>query len=619
MSEIRLSERQQWVVSFGDGALLVVAGPGSGKTRVLTERVRRLATTVKGHFRILALTFTNKAANEMRERLRDVPDLKTKASIGTIHGFCLEMLSDRGKPVGVSADAQIFESYGDRKQILLDAVSADPLLSEALLELPDEKARSRRVDEWLKAIGVAKAHPVSRDDDDPSFERLYQAYNAGLRACGAYDFDDLLLLAYTLLTENPQIADFYRRLYRYVCIDEAQDLNEAQYQVIRALCGDEYRNVMMVGDPRQSIYGFNTSSPEYMDQFVADFQATKVDLIENFRSSKAVVDAARALLPKYTIEGQLPVVGEVALLVGVDEKDEAELVVQRLKDILRAGHSDIEGQLTPSRCAILGRTRFALLEVEKQLVANGMPFIKRLSATHENSSTLVKDYFLALRVAANPRDALHLAALAKRWKVPLSPVAELRDRKSVVEKLRAMSMASRESAAAAVVAALKPLFSSEEKLGFSKSLDVLRNAADDFAEDERRSVYEDTAVILQEWDQYLRMGGKRDSLAGFLSSVALGTTQQSTKEGVSLLTVHSSKGLEYDVVFVVGMADGTFPDYRARNNAKATSEELRNAFVAVTRSKRILFLSYPKSKMMPWGDIRSQDPSPYLRKVFAKR
>ena len=138
----------------------------------------------------------------------------------------------------------------------------------------DAKARARRLDDWLRAISNAKNHPITIPEiAEPLEQRIFDAYNGGLEASGAFDFDDLLLLSYRLLTENEKIASFYRRLYRYVCIDEAQDLNEAQYAVINALCGSEFRNVMMVGDPNQSIYGFTTSSPRYMKDFERDFHA----------------------------------------------------------------------------------------------------------------------------------------------------------------------------------------------------------------------------------------------------------------------------------------------------------------------------------------------------------
>jgi len=610
MNKTRLSPNQIRIVEHEEGALLVVAGPGSGKTRVLTERVRRLLTTVPGHFRVLALTFTNKAANEMRERLSDLGEERQRAFIGTMHSFCLEMLTERGKPVGVEGMPHVFEQHKDRKEILLEAALQDPLLAEELGNIDDAKARNKRLDDWLQGISRIKAHPVTCEwPEDELDRRVLDAYDAGLRACGAYDFDDLLLLAYRLLSGYPKIADFYRRLYKFVCLDETQDLNEAQYAVLTALCGDSFRNVMMVGDPKQSIYGFNTSSPDFMWRFRDEFGAGEIELTENFRSSQAVVEVARSLEPNYLVEAQLPVRGQTSVLVGVNEEDEAQRIVAEIERLVAEGHEDVEGGVTHSDCAILGRTRFALMAVEAELKSKGVPYYKRLTANHENESDEIEDFLLALRVLANAKDRLHLAALAKRWKTAEpSPGTET----EALPIIEGMSSASSVPRAKAVAAALRAVAGRTQRLDLMPGLDSLRSYADTLPEEGRRAIYEDAAVFTQEWDQYLRSDGSSRTIGGFMSSKALGATQQASREGVALLTVHSSKGLEFDVVFVAGMAEGVFPDYRALNKAKEMAEEARNAFVAVTRSKRLLYLTYPRVRMMPWGDSRRQQPSRYL-------
>lgn len=605
-TKTRLSAQQLQVVNHVEGPLLVVAGPGSGKTRVLTERVRALLTEVPGHFRVLALTFTNKAADEMKDRLSDLGTERQRAFIGTLHSFCLEMLAERGKLVGVEGTPNIFEQFKDRKEILLKAIKDDPLLDFELNEMPDAKERGRRVDQWLQTISRIKAHPIScAVVDDVLDRRVLEAYDAGLRACNAYDFDDLLLLVYQLLTINPKLADFYRRLYKFVCIDEAQDLNEAQYAVICALCGDDYNNVMLVGDPKQSIYGFNTSSPEYMERFRTEFSAQFLEMTENFRSSRAVVEKARALDPNYLVAAQIPIHGEYRVCVGDNEEHEAKIIVDQMSYLFSHGHPDVEGRITPSSCAVLGRTRFALLAVEKELRAREIPFFKRLTANHENESDAVDDFQLALRVMANSRDRLHFAALAKKWKV-----VEPSGVSDVVQTLSNMASVSTNSCASTVVAAIKSINVNPARFDLMLAFDVLRKHADLLDEERRRAIYEDVAVFQEEWDQYLRSDGNIRTIGGFMSSKALGATQKASREGVALLTVHSSKGLEFDVVFIAGMAEGTFPDFRAKG--QAMEEELRSAFVAVTRSKRLLYLTYPAMKLMPWGDWKRQSPSRFL-------
>jgi DNA helicase-2/ATP-dependent DNA helicase PcrA len=430
-----------------------------------------------------------------------------------------------------------------------------------------------------------------------------------MRACSAYDFDDLLLHAYQLLVENPKVADLYRRLYRYMCIDEAQDMNEAQFAVIGAFCADGYRNVMMVGDPRQSIYGFNSSGPEYMDRFSLDFSARKIELTANYRSSRSVVKVAQLLDPNYMVAMQLPIEGASTVLVGSDEQDEARKIADELQRLFIEGHPDVEGGVMPSKCAILGRTRFALLAVEVALKERDIAYYKRLSANHENESDTVDEFQLALRVLANPKDRLHLSALGKKWKVPVpSTVADY------VSCLHAMAKEASDRRALAISEAIAAVAKNQLRLNLMPAFMVLEAHADVLDEPNRLAIYEDVAVFRQEWDQYLRAAGGSKALSGFMSSKALGNTQKTILEGVALLTVHSSKGLEFDVVCIAGMAEGTFPDYRA-TSAKALAEERRNAFVAVTRSKRLLYLSYPTTRVMPWGGIRSQAPSRFLPKL----
>jgi DNA helicase-2/ATP-dependent DNA helicase PcrA len=603
----RLSAQQLEVVNHVEGSLLVVAGPGSGKTRVLTERIRHLLTNVQAHFRILALTFTNKAADEMKDRLLDMGAERDRAFIGTLHSFCLDMLTERGKLIGIEGTPNIFEQFKDRKEVLLKAIDEDPLLSDEINQIEDSKERNKRVDSWLTSISNIKSHPISRAViEDELTQHVLDAYEAGMRACNAYDFDDLLLLAYQLLVGNPKLADLYRRLYKFVCIDEAQDMNEAQYAVICALCSDGYMNVMMVGDPRQSIYGFNTSSPEYMERFGVDFAAKRIELTANYRSSRAVVKVAQLLDPNYMVATQLPIEGAVTVLTGSDEHDEAMQIVDELQRLFSEGHPDVEGNIVPSKCAILGRTRFALLAVEAALKEMNIVYYKRLSANHENESETVDDFQLALRVLVNPRDRLHWSALAKKWRVP-----EFSTMPDYVSALRGMAVVAKDRRALAICEAIETVVKNYSRLDLMPALKVLEMHADSLDESERLAIYEDVAVFRQEWDQYLREASGSKVLSSFMSSKAIGNTQKAAREGIALLTVHSSKGLEFDVVFMAGMAEGTFPDYRAIS-AKEQAEERRNAFVAVTRSKRLLYLSYPATRVMPWGGVRRQARSRFL-------
>lgn len=616
-TKVRLTAPQRQVVDHGDGALLVVAGPGSGKTRVLTERVRRLLSQDQEHFRVLCLTFTNKAANEMAERLDDVPSIAERAFIGTLHSFCTEVLANRGTTVGINGLPNIFDSYQDRKQILREAVEAVPGLLAELRASGDAKAQGRRLDAWLEGISEAKNNLLTPDAlEDDQFSALYVEYDAALRACDAVDFDDLLLLTYRLFEERPKIADFYRRQYRYICVDEAQDLNEAQYRVLSSLCGNDYRNIMLVGDPKQAIFTWNGADPKYLDLFRSDFEAISVELTQNFRSSESVVAAAQALNPDYSLEGQLPVKGLVCLQECDDETAEAEFILDTIEGLQRDGHPDIEGAVDLERIAILGRNRFVFRCIEDGFKARELAYYKKLSsAAYQSESDVMQQFELAMRVRANPSDRLHFAALAQKWgisRVKSDGLAANVGRDSDgLDLLKKLVSEGAQSHSSTVLAAVTAAAGDEGQLRLTEGLQVLENAAEQLADEQRAMIIEDSKVWAKHWDFFVRSeaAGSR-SVRTFLSHLALGTTQQPREEGVALLTIHSAKGMEFDVVFLAAMVEGVFPDYRA--DGAELEEEARNAFVAITRSRRLLYLTYPVVRLMPWGDSKRQSKSRYV-------
>ena len=616
---VRLTAIQQQVVAHGTGALLVVAGPGSGKTRVLTERVRKLLADPSQHFRILALTFTNKAANEMKERLNDVPDIVKRAFVGTLHSFCMEVLANRGKPIGVEGLPNIFESFDDRRQVLANAVRSDPRLSTALRDAGDAKEQQRRISSWLERISELKNSLLLPSMVDDAEERLlYEGYDAQLRASAALDYDDLLLLTYRLFAERPKIADFYRRQYKYICIDEAQDLNEAQYRLLAGLCGTEFSNVMMVGDPKQAIYVWNGADPKYLDLFQRDFKAKKITLTENFRCAKAVVAAAQCLDSSYTVEGQLPIEGAVELMECEDQESEAQAIVTKIRSLGSQGHPDIEGDITPGRCAVLGRNRFVFVKLEEELKEKGILFYKKFSAaSYQSESDVVEQFELALRILANPRDRLHLEILARAWGTQKLAEDEpaLEDANDPIAFLKAFAKKAQTGCAPTVLSAITALQWTGDDFKFLGALTKIEEYANTLAEQDRALVLQDITEWKKHWDYYVRSEpGGIHSISSFLGQVALGTTQQPAEDGLALLTVHSAKGMEFDVVFLMGMNEGTFPDYRAKG--RALEEERRSAFVAVTRSKRLLYVSYPNTRVMPWGAVKVQQPSQYVAELF---
>lgn len=612
-----LTATQTEVVNHNDGAILVVAGPGSGKTRVVTERIRRLLNLEAEHFRVLALTFTNKAANEMSDRLLSIPNIKERAFIGTLHSFCTEVLANRGKHVGVDGLPNIFESYADRKQLLIQAIKEHPDLQQELDAIEDSRKRSSRIDDLLKSIGDFKNSLVLPEMvDNEGMSRLYASYNDQLRSSNALDYDDLLLLTYQLFEERPKIADFYRRQYRYICIDEAQDLNELQYRVLCSLCGPAYFNVMMVGDPKQAIFTWNGASPKYMDLFERDFTARKIELTENFRCSEAIVEAAKRLNSSYRVSGTLPIKGLCEVIPCEDEPSEADFVVSTLKSLVQKGHQDIEGNVGFERCAVIGRSRFAFSEIVTQFTQEKIPFHKKLSGgAVQSESELIALFELCLRIATNPMDRLHLGMLLKACGVEesIDEVYGTQDLRGITGSTLLKSIRDKANTAKRdVFDILEAMQWMENGFNLQSGFKKIEELASHFDSDKRESVLRDLIEWRRHWNAYVRSEtGGGQSVGGFLSQVALGMTQQSKEEGVALLTVHSAKGMEFDVVFMIGMCEGVFPDYRAKTPS-AIAEEQRNAFVAVTRSRRLLYATYPRQKQMPWGDLKRQTPSRFL-------
>ncbi|MBN9395447.1 MAG: ATP-dependent helicase [Candidatus Melainabacteria bacterium] len=618
--EIKLTATQQQVVAHEEGAILVLAGPGSGKTRVLTERVRRLLAQGQ-QFKVLALTFTNKAANEMVERLRDVPNIRQRAFVGTLHSFCMEVLSNRGKSVGINSLPHIYESFDDRKEILFTSIRKDHRLLRILMEESDAKKRDQKLASWLRKISELKnSLTLAEAVENDLLRSMYEAYDGELRAAGAIDYDDLLLLTYRLFQEKPSIADFYRRQYKYICVDEGQDLNEAQFQCLRALCGTEYKNVMVVGDEKQAIYVFCGADPKYLYAFREVFGAKTVELVDNFRSSKKIVAAAQSLDPEYSIEGQLPIVGVVKIVECANEDEEAQFVCAQIEKLLREGHPDVEGPISLSQIAILGRNRYVFEKIEQGIKEHNWEYYKKVSVdAYVSASDLVEQFELALRILSNPLDRLHLGLLIRKWKVNSAPDQLITTNEIELNGMALLNQMATISSSAThdvVMEAIRAVNWTPDNFEFSKGLNHLEQYSTSLEDDQRILVMQDIAEWRKHWEYYLRsQPGGSHSVTSFFAQVALGTTQAPNPDGIAIMTIHSAKGMEFDIVFVVAMVEGVLPDYRAKGTA--LDEEKRSAFVAVTRSKRLLYLTALKSRIMPWGDPRVQDPSRYLATIKA--
>lgn len=609
---MNLSLKQQEIVNHINGPLLVEAGPGSGKTRVLIERIKKiLASTRRG--KILALTFSNLAADEMKTRLSEDVSLEDKldrVTVGTIHSFCLDIVQSRGNLIGLSPDMVLFENDDDRRAVLRQAFLENPELAQFLSEQSD---KNKLVQRCLQLISESKRKfilPENSTINEP-FPKIYEAYNQKLLEQAALDFDDILFFAYRILTENPSVVRMYNSLYHYICVDEAQDLNFAQYKVIKALCGDSFENIMMVGDVNQSIYGFNGSDSNYMSgTFIDDFHPTVYRLNENYRSAKRIVSFANELqhydsVTNYVYEG------EVCAICLPNEASEAKYVVDKIEQLVECGHPDIEGSFTLDRCAIIARNRYVFSAVEMELEKRGIPFyFKKSAAGIINESDFMDVFELAMRILINPKDYVHLQKLKKIIGVSDSI------KNSPQDSITLLSNIMLNSKFQVLLPALQEL--AKDNFNFKKVLKILESVSDTFEDHERYLMTMDIKEWKEHWNKYcLLVARENRNLTSFRNQISLGKTKEVEKQnGISLLTAHMSKGLQYDVVFIIGLCEGTFPDYRAvRMGGKELEQETNNMYVAVTRAKRLCYMSYPRYKVMPWGDTKYQYPSRYIKGI----
>lgn len=449
-------------------------------------------------------------------------------------------------------------------------------------------------------------------DENAPFPQIYYEYNRKLIEQNAMDFDDILFFAYQLLTENPNVVHMYNLLYRYICIDEAQDLNFAQYQVIKALCGNSFKNVMMVGDANQSIYGFNGSDSNFMTKhFVTDFSPVIYVLNENYRSAKRIVEFANKL-EQYDSISNYVYDGELTATKLADEESEAKFVVDKIEKLIEKGHSDVEGTITAEKIAVIARNRYVFTYLEQELNKRNIPyFFRKNSSGIENESDYMKVFELSIRILINKKDYIHLTQLKKM--VGFSGNNFKQDSGlSILEEVLAQTKFK------SMLPAIEIL--SRETLNFGAALKCINGVLTTFDDDERYLISMDIQQWQNHWNKYCtQIPRENRTLTSFRNQISLGKTKEiEISNGLSLLTAHMSKGLQFDVVFIIGLCEGTFPDYRAVKAANGQLlQEMNNMYVAVTRAKRLCYMSYPQKKQMPWGDFKYQQPSRYIKDIVS--
>jgi DNA helicase-2/ATP-dependent DNA helicase PcrA len=622
-----LNEPQRRAVVHRGGPLLVVAGAGSGKTRVLTHRVAHLIATGDARpWEILAITFTNKAADEMRTRLIGlVGPVAERMWVSTFHAACVRILRAHADRLGYRSSFTIYDDTDSRR--LVEQILRD-------LNIDAKKIPARSVQ---AVISGAKAEMIEAPEFAASAQSVYERrmadvyveYQQRLLAASAMDFDDLLLQTVKVMRGAPDVLESYQKRFRQVLVDEYQDTNRVQNELVMLLCA-EHRNVCIVGDTDQSIYAFRGADIRNILEFEKAFpDAEIIPLEQNYRSTKTILDAANAVIVNNTsrVPKELWTDGEVGEPVNrfraEDEYDEAAWVAA---EIGRLHHA--EG-LRYGDVAVFYRTNAQSRALEEAL-ARGTIAYKVVGGTRFYDRREVKDLLAYLRVLANPSDEISARRIVN---VPRRGVGETSaDRLAAWARQRGRSFADSfdrvaeagvTGRAAAGLAALSGLLDdlraeSDAGAGPAALIEAVAQRTGYLAELEAQDTLE-AAGRLENIAELVGAATEYDSLDEFLESVALVSDADEIEDDdsrVSLMTLHTAKGLEFPAVFLIGMEDGVFPHLRSLDDPLQLEEERRLAYVGITRARRRLYVTHAWSRTL-WGSTSHAIPSRFLSEIPA--
>ncbi|SQF71594.1 DNA helicase PcrA [Streptococcus sanguinis] len=630
-----MNDRQTEAVQTTEGPLLIMAGAGSGKTRVLTHRIAYLIDEkMVNPWNILAITFTNKAAREMRERAEK---LKTEAQdclIATFHSMCVRILRREADHIGYNRNFTIVDP-GEQRTLMkriLKNLNLDPkkwnerailgTISNAKNDLIDEVAYANLADDMYTEI-VAKC---------------YTAYQKELRQSEAMDFDDLIMLTLRLFDQNPDVLTYYQQRYQYIHVDEYQDTNHAQYQLVKLLAS-RFKNICVVGDADQSIYGWRGADMQNILDFEKDYPEAKVVLLEeNYRSTKTILQAANEVIrnnrnrrPK-NLWTQNEDGEEIVYYRANDEQDEALFVARTIDQLSREGYSHKD-------FAVLYRTNAQSRTVEEALLKSNIPYTM-VGGTKFYSRKEIRDVISYLNLIANPSDNISYERVVNEPKRGVGP--------GTVEKIRNFASSQEISlldASANILLSPVKGKAAQAVYDFANMLLDMRERLDDFTVTKLvEAVLEKTGYAtalaaqatlesqarIENIEEFLSVTKNfdespdnpadesgLDKLSRFLNDLALiadtddGDTESSE---VTLMTLHAAKGLEFPVVFLIGMEENVFPLSRASEDEDELEEERRLAYVGITRAEKILYLTNANSRML-YGKTNYNHPTRFLREI----
>lgn len=623
-----LTDIQKEAVNFTDGALLVLAGPGSGKTQVLTCRIGRLlAESINMNFRVLALTFTNKAADEMMNRVRAfVPGQEERANVGTFHSFCAQVLRQHGVHVGIQPNFTIYSRDEDRHAVLADSLKGHVDLEN---EDADGSAKFLTMIDKLKShlLGPNQAETALKNfPDSKRIAEVYRLYELELRKVNALDFNSLIYEAYQLFKQFPAIATRYRKSHPYWLLDEFQDTNSAQYLFIRTLAGTDFRNVFVVADDDQIIYQWNGASFRHIQKFIADFSSKQIQLPTNYRCPPAIVDAANHLVAYNAertaqkaplIAGKqnllLPSDQHLMLKVFNDEQSEADGVAEIINE---------RGTGSWGQTAVLARNRALLQKVKASLQSHNIP--STISQRRDDFLSPNFRWLVALlQQSLRPQDKRNMLILIEAFNrlsntsIQTDQVvaeADVLGISYLAHWYRTASDLELESPNKGFLELAGPLVGSAAS--FREVAKKLTSAFEKgIGEDQAESdLSEDLAAWREIQREISSSVGKNILLDQFLQELQLRSKEPTPAlETVRLMTIHGAKGREFDFVFVIGLAEEVMPSYQSLKkgeNSAELEEERRNCFVAITRTKECLVLTRATSYR---GYIKN--PSRFLREM----
>ncbi len=631
-----LNEPQRRAVACLQGPLLIVAGAGSGKTRVLTFRIANLLEHGVPPYRILAITFTNKAAREMRERVDAlIGDAAQDVWLSTFHSFCARFLRME------------LEHYGRyaKNFVIYDAADSKGLIRECLKELNiDEKhtapgaVQAHISDAKNRLLDVAAFTAQATDFFAEQVAKIYALYQSKLQENNALDFDDLLMLTVELLTKNEELRTKYQKKFQYILVDEYQDTNGAQYAITKLLAA-EHRNICVVGDADQSIYGWRGADMRNIMNFEKDYpEATVILLEQNYRSTKNILAAANAVIEnnltrkKKELWTDNPTGDRITIYEGATEKNEASYIVrevERLHTMFHVKYGDI---------AVLYRTNAQSRNIEEAFYATGVPYAM-VGSVRFYDRREIKDIIAYLRVIYNPRDTLSLLRIinvprrglgptsiarmmetAEEYRISLFEVITDAQLLSMIPKLSAKVKLALEEFAAMV-------FTFMGQLGTRPIHEIVEDVIETSGyaaalEEEKKEDNRDRLENLREFISVAKnfddgAAEGENGLADFLAQIALISDVDQTEQSdgtVTLMTFHAAKGLEFPAVFMAGMEEGLFPHSRTLLDDTEIEEERRTCYVGITRAERRLYLTYARQRTI-YGRTEMSRPSRFLAEI----